>query len=92
MNLMLNAYDIIRTHPTPRRFQIGEILLSQFTCPAQEERFSKTSATIGGWQICWGLQIAIPLNSARSGSGSIPVLGCDCPASSPDGFGNGRVR
>jgi hypothetical protein len=48
MNLMLNAYDIIRTHPTPRRFQIGEILLSQFTCPAQEERFSKISATIGG--------------------------------------------
>jgi AraC-like DNA-binding protein len=45
MNLMLNAYDVIRANPAARRFQIGEILFSQFTCPAQEEPISIWSQT-----------------------------------------------
>ena len=37
MNPMLNAFDVIRANPTAKRFEIGEMLFAQFTCPAQEE-------------------------------------------------------
>jgi AraC-like DNA-binding protein len=37
MNPALNALDVIRANPTARRFEIGEMLFAQFTCPAQEE-------------------------------------------------------
>jgi AraC-like DNA-binding protein len=34
---MVNALDVIRASPTARRFEIGEMLFSQFICPAHEE-------------------------------------------------------
>jgi AraC family transcriptional regulator, exoenzyme S synthesis regulatory protein ExsA len=37
MNLVLNAFDVIRANPTARRFEIGQMLFAQFTCPAEEE-------------------------------------------------------
>ena len=37
MNPMLNAFEVIRANPTAKRFEIGEMLFAQFTCPTQEE-------------------------------------------------------
>ena len=37
MNAMLNAFELIRANPTAKRFEIGDVLFAQFTCPAQEE-------------------------------------------------------
>ncbi len=34
---MLNAIDVILSKPQSKTFQIGDILLAQFTCPPQEE-------------------------------------------------------
>jgi AraC family transcriptional regulator, exoenzyme S synthesis regulatory protein ExsA len=34
---MLNAFEVIRANPTAKRFEIGELLFAQFTCPALEE-------------------------------------------------------
>ena len=34
---MLNAYEAIRENPTARRFEIGEMLFAQFTCPVEEQ-------------------------------------------------------
>jgi hypothetical protein len=30
----LNAFDVIRAIPNAKRFEIGEMLFAQFTCPA----------------------------------------------------------
>jgi AraC-like DNA-binding protein len=45
MNSMLNAYDVIRAIPTAKRFEIGEMLFAQFTCPAHEEPLGIWSQT-----------------------------------------------
>ena len=45
MNSMLNAYDVIRGNPTAKRFEIGEMLFAQFTCPAHEEPLGIWSQT-----------------------------------------------
>jgi AraC-like DNA-binding protein len=45
MNPMLNAFDIIRANPTAKRFEIGEMLFAQFTCPAQDEPLGIWSQT-----------------------------------------------
>jgi len=41
----LNAFDVIRSNPTAKRFEIGEMLFAQFTCPAQEEPLGIWSQT-----------------------------------------------
>jgi AraC-like DNA-binding protein len=34
---MLNSYDAIRENPDAKRFEIGELLFAQFSCPGSEE-------------------------------------------------------
>ena len=45
MNIVLNAFDIIRANPTAKRFEIGEILFAQFDCPVQDEPLGIWSQT-----------------------------------------------
>jgi hypothetical protein len=37
MNPMLNAFDLIRSNPTAKRYEIGAMLFAQFACPPQDE-------------------------------------------------------
>jgi AraC-like DNA-binding protein len=34
---VFNAYEVIRTNPTVKKFQIGDLLFAQFDCPAGDE-------------------------------------------------------
>jgi AraC family transcriptional regulator, exoenzyme S synthesis regulatory protein ExsA len=36
-NPMLNALEVIRSNPIARRFEIGEMLFAQFSCPGEDE-------------------------------------------------------